>query len=131
MRHFWKFLPVLTLMMSFSGALAQRVDDVLANATNATFTAASLSAEGQKLYLSQRKLVADTRTELLAEMVANAVLDLEGKTLNSTREKLIADQRAKVAEPTAADIKKIYDANTAALGGRTLAEVREQIVDYL
>jgi protein-disulfide isomerase len=131
MRHSWKFLPALTLMMCFSGALAQRVDDVLAKSTNATFTAASLSAEGQKLYLSQRKLIADTRTGLLSEMIADSVLDLEGKALNSTREKLIAAQRAKVAEPTAAEIKKIYDANTTALGGRSLAEVREQIVDYL
>jgi protein-disulfide isomerase len=131
MRHLSKFLPILAILMCFPGAFGQRLDDVLATSTNATYTAASLSPEGQKLYLGQRKLIADTRAQLLSEMIANTILDLESKALNSTPEKLIAAQRVKVSNPSAADIQKVYNANAARLGGRTLAEVRGQIVDYL
>ncbi|MEP6705186.1 MAG: thioredoxin domain-containing protein, partial [Acidobacteriota bacterium] len=36
-----------------------------------------------------------------------------------------------VPQPTAAEIQKVYNANAATLGGRPIAEVRKQIVDYL
>src|SRR5690606_40934499 len=49
----------------------------------------------------------------------------------SDPDKLLADQRAKAAEPTAAQIQAVYDANRAALGGRTLEDVRGEIVAYL
>lgn len=121
------FIPVLLV----ASVGAQRLDDVLAKSTNTTFTAVSLSPQAQKLYLEQRKRVAEVRTALLEQMIANAVLDLESKTLNSTREKLLASQRAKAPQPTPADIQRVYNANTATLGGRPLVEVREQIVEYL
>ena len=122
---------ILAPALFCSGVTAQRLDDVLATSTNSTFTASSLSPQGQKIYLEQRKLMSETRAQLLSEMVANAVLELEAKASNSTKEKLLAAQRTKVAEPKAAEIQKIYDANTTALGGRPLAEVRGQIVEYL
>src|SRR5215213_7109609 len=112
MRHFWKLLLILTPALFCSAVAAQRIDDVLATSTNATFTAATLSPQGQKLYLEQRKMLADTRTELLSEMIANAVLELEARATNSTKEKLLATQRTKAAQPTAAEIQKIYNANS-------------------
>jgi protein-disulfide isomerase len=122
---------VLAPVLFYSGVTAQRLDDVLATSTTSTFTASSLSPQGQKIYLEQRKLIGETRAQLLSEMIANAVLELEAKPTSSTKEKLLAAQRTKVAAPTTAEIQKIYNANTAALGGRPLAEVRGQIVEYL
>ncbi|MEO8572717.1 MAG: thioredoxin domain-containing protein [Pyrinomonadaceae bacterium] len=131
MRHFLRLLLVLLPAIFYTGITAQRLDDVLATSSNSTFTAASLSPEGQKIYLEQRKTLADARTELLSEMIANAVLALEARAINSTKEKLLAAQRTKLAQPTTAEIQRIYNANTAALGGRPLAAVRGQIVEYL
>jgi len=131
MRYFCKLLVILTPAIFFCGVSAQRLEDPLATSTNTTFTVASLSPQAQKLYLERRVRIAEARTQLLAEMIAKDVLDLESKELNSTSQKLLAAQRAKAAQPTAAEIKKIYDANSATLGGRTIEQVREQIVDFL
>ncbi|MEO6333703.1 MAG: thioredoxin domain-containing protein [Pyrinomonadaceae bacterium] len=131
MRRFWTLLLIFMTPLMVLVANGQRLDDVLATSANSTFTAASLSPQGQKIYLEQRKLIADTRTELLSEMVAHSVLELESRALNSTTEKLLAAQAAKLARPTAGEIQKVYVANTVPPGGRPLAEVREQIVDYL
>ena len=131
MRLFCKFLLVLLPVLLSPDAKAQRLDDVLATSTNTTFTAASLSPDGQRMYTERRKQIAETRAELLNQMIAKAVLDLEAKALSTPTEKLLASQRARAPEPTAQEIQKVYTANAAALGGRPLAEVREQIVEYI
>ncbi len=131
MHHTWKLLLILAPLLLFTSAKSQRLDDVLATSTKKTFTAANLSPQAQKLYLEQRKRIAGVRTELLEQLIANEVLELEAKALSSTPEKLLVGQRGKAAQPTAAEIQKVYNANTAALGGRPLEAVREQIVDYL
>ena len=131
MHLFSKFLVVLLTLLVASGIEAQRLDDVLATSTPATFTAASLSPDGQRMYTDRRKHIAERRTELLNQMIAKAVLDLEARALNTSTEKLIAAQRAKVPEPTAQEIQKVYAANSATLGGRRLEEVREQIEEYI
>ena len=128
------FRILLFLLISASCAFtlnAQRLEDVLANSSTSTFTAASLSAAGQKYYLERRKLIADTRTDLLDRMIADAVLDLEAKAVSSTPEKLIADQQNKVREPTPAEVQKFYDSNIARDGGRPLEEIRSQLGTYL
>jgi protein-disulfide isomerase len=124
------FALILPALLVFT-VDAQRLDDQLATSKNAAFTASSLSPQGQKLYLEQRKILAENRAELLASMIATDLLDLESKALNSTPDKLLAARRAKVVEPTAAEIQKLYDANVSALGGKTVAEVRPQLVEYL
>jgi len=131
MRLFCKFVLVLSAVLVSSDAKAQRLDDVLATSTTTTFTAASLSPDGQRMYTERRKQIGQTRAELLNQMIAKSVLDLEAKALNTSAEKLLASQRAKAPEPTAQEIQKVYTANAAALGGRPLADVREQIAEYL
>src|SRR6476469_775150 len=96
------FRILFLLLISLSCALpitAQRLEDVLASSSKATYTAASLSPAGRKYYLERRKLIADTRTDMLSRMIAEAVLDLEAKAVSSTAEKLIADQQNKVRDP--------------------------------
>jgi protein-disulfide isomerase len=131
MRSSFKLFVLLLPALFVLSVDAQRPDDALATSGNITFTAASLSPSGQKLYLEQRKIISENRAQILAGMIDTAILELESKSLNSTPEKLTAAQRAKVAEPTTAEIQKLYDANASALGGRPLAEVRSQLVEYL
>jgi len=131
MRSSQKLFVLLFLALFVFSVDAQRLDDQLATSRNITFTASSLSTAGQKLYLEQRKMLAENRTDLLSGMIATAVLELESKALNSTPEKLLAAERGKVAEPTSAEIQRLYDANVSAVGGRPIAEVRPQLVEYL
>lgn len=131
MNFFTKFLPI-TAMFIFAGTLsAQRLEDVLATSTGKSYTVANLSPRGQKVYMEQRQSISEARSRLLSEMAAEILLEMEAKTLNSDPEKLIAAQRAKIAEPTAAQIRAVYDKNQAALAGRSLEAVRPQIVEFL
>ena len=110
-----------------SGVNAQRAEDVLASSTGLTYKASSLSPRGQKYYLEQRKMIAGARSEILSEMIARDVLEIEGKLQNTTREKLLEAQHAKVQEPSAAEIQATYNANKSAVGGRPLEVVRKGI----
>ncbi len=131
MNYFRKLSVVVTAILLACAANGQRPDEVLATSTGMTYKVSSLSPEGQKLYAERRTLISDTRTRLLTAMIAEVLLELETKAQNSTREKIFALQKAKVAAPTAAEIQAVYNANRSELGGRTLEEVRDQIVDFI
>jgi protein-disulfide isomerase len=125
---------VLTLFCSFFFALsifAQKADEVLATANGQTFTVKNLAPETQKIYVDLPASVAAARKELLAEMLAEATFEAEAKAKNQTIEKLLADVKATVPAPTDAKIQAVYDANRAALGDKTLAETRSQIIAFL
>ena len=110
---------------------AQSPDSTLATAKGRTFTSADLSPEGQALFADQKKAIEAERAKLFGQMVAENLLDLEAKASASTPEKLLDSERAKIAEPAAAQIQAVYDANKAALGYKTLPEVRREIVAFL
>lgn len=125
-----KCLYLFILLCTASLIEAQKAD-ALATAKGLTFTAASLSPEGQKAYAERNLQLAGTRTTLFSRMVTEMLLEAEAKATNSTPQKLIAAAKAKVAEPTAAQIQAVYDANQAALGGRPLDEVKKQIIAFI
>ena len=128
----FKFLlSIICCALIAPSAFTQRLDDVLATSNGLTYKASTLSPRGQKFYLEQRKMVSDARSHLLNEMIAREVVELESKLQNSTQEQLLAAQRAKVTEPSVAEIQKVYKDNAAAVGGRPLAEVRDDIVEFL
>jgi len=118
----------ILLVVSTDG---QKAEDVLASAKGRSFTAVNLSPEGQKAYLGQKAAIPNTRSNLLAQMVTEMLLDLEAKPANSTPAKLIAAEKAKIADPSAVQIQALYDANQAALGGKPLTEVKKDIVAFL
>lgn len=126
-------LPAVLLITvcSFPSFAQSSPTDVLATSKNATYKVSSLSAEGQKVFTEQRKLISETRKRLLDAMISEAVVELESKAQNTTQDKLLAGVRAKVTEPTAAEIQAVFDANRQALGGRTLEDARPQIVEFL
>jgi protein-disulfide isomerase len=124
------FTHFLFVIFAFS-IFAQKPGEVLATANGQTFTVKNLSPETQKIYAELFVSIAEVRRELLSEMIAGAVFETEAKAKNQTVEKLLDDVKAKVPAPSDAEIQAVYDVNRAALGGKTLAETRQQIVAFL
>lgn len=126
----FRSLAIIVLLLS-SLAAAQSQDAVLATATGKTFTSADLSPEVKGQFENRKLAMSDTRSQMLGQMIAEDLLDIEAKATSSTRDKLIVQQREKVAEPTAAQIQAVYDQNQATIGGRSLADVRADIISFL
>lgn len=124
-----KLLIVIALLAA--SVAAQSANAVIATAKGRSFTSADLSPETKAVLDNQKKALEETRSQLLGQMIAEALLEIEAKAASSTPEKLITDQRAKATEPTAAQVQAVYDANRQTLGNRTLVEVRADIVAYL
>src|SRR4029453_13442461 len=60
-------------------------------------------------------------SEGLDELISEQLIEKEAKSRNVTTEQLVATEiTAKVAEPTDAEIQKVYDDNKAQLQGKTL-----------
>ncbi|MEO7658241.1 MAG: hypothetical protein ABIV48_01395, partial [Pyrinomonadaceae bacterium] len=110
---------------------AQKPDEVLATASGHTITMADLSPEARQAVTSLPTRIFATRSAILDQMVNQRLLDAEAKATGSSPGKIIAAEKARVADPSEAAIKELYDANRQALGDMTLAQARKQIVIYL
>jgi protein-disulfide isomerase len=119
------------LCLSAVSLLAQKPDEVLATATGLTFTQSSLSENGRKIYLGQAKILSSERTRLLSRMIDELLLESEAKSSGATSDSLIAVELKKIAKPTEAEIKAIFDANKANFGEQPIDAVRSQIVAFL
>lgn len=105
---------------------------VLATANNQTFTANDLSPEAQQSLENLPAAIGDLRARLLEQQIVDAMLEAEAAAQKTTVDKLIETEvNKKVSMPTAQAIQAIYDANRAQIGGKTLEEVRPQIVEFL
>src|SRR5687767_8598196 len=132
MKIFIKYFTfALCALLFIDHGYGQRADDVLATSTGMSYKVDSLTPDAQKLYLEQRKMIADARTRLLSEMIAERLLEIEAGARKITPEKLVEAEAAKAAEPTAAQIQRVYDANRDRVAGATLAQLRPQIVEFL
>src|SRR4029453_18341128 len=71
-------------------------------------------------------------SEGLDELISEQLFEKESKARNVTTEQLVATEiTAKLAEPTDAEIQKVYDDNKAQLQGQTLDQVKPRIVEFL
>lgn len=122
---------IILLGLLFGPVFSQKPDEVLATATGLTFTASSLSENVRKNYLSRDAAVAAERTRLLVSLSREVLLEAEAKAQGITGDALLAAELKSVANPTAAEIKAVYDANRSAFGTSTIEEVRPQIVGFL
>ncbi len=122
---------LFTLLILAAVAAAQQPSDVLASANGHTIKLADLSPETQKTVAGRPDTIAKARTQDLDQLIFERVLDADAKVRNTTPERIISDEKAKVPVPTETEIKAVYDANQAALGGRTLDQTRKQIVAFL
>src|SRR5690349_6031475 len=118
------------LMIALSAG-AQKPDDVLATATGHTFKVSDLSAEVQKDIANLPTALPRARAAMFDQLVNQKVVTAEAKARGLNWGKLIADEKAKIANPTEAEIKKVFDDNQAQIGSATLEQVRPRIVAYL
>lgn len=118
------------LILSLSGA-AQKPDDVLATATNHVFRLGDLSEQTKAAAASMPATIAKARSSLFEQMINQRLIEIEAKALGKSPFALIAAEKAKVARPTEAQIKAVYDANRENLGSQTLESARKQIVAFL
>lgn len=131
-RKMMKLGSIISLLFILvATSIAQKPEDRLATATGITFSAGSLSGPVQKLYLGQNSAVAAERTQLLGSLVGETLLQTEATAQGVTVDALLAAAAKKASEPSAAEIKAVYDANRAALGERPLEQVTPQIVSFL
>lgn len=128
MRSFSAIFVVLILALA---AAAQGPNDVLATATGHTIKLTDLSPEIQKAVGEMPAAIAKARKDSLEQLTFERVLDLEAAARGTTTANILTTEKAKVADPTEAEIKAIYDANQAALEGKTLDQARKQIVTFL
>jgi len=80
--------------------------------------------------------VENQRFEILSdgldELVSEQLIAQEAKSKGVTSDQLVATEvTAKLAEPTDAEIQKVFDDNKAQLQGQTLDQVKPRIVEFL
>lgn len=111
---------------------AQTSEQILATANNQTFTNADLSPELRQALENLPASIAEMRARLLEQQIVEQLLEAEAAARKTTIEKLVETEvDKKIAAPTAQSIQAVYDANRAQIGGRTVEEVRPQIVEFL
>lgn len=111
---------------------AQAADETVATVGTATITRAQL----EKAVKPQLIEVENQRFEVLSdgldELIAEQLFTQEAKSKNVPVEQLVQTEiTAKIAEPSDADVQKVYDDNKAQLGGQTLEQVKPRIVEFL
>jgi len=119
------------IILTFS-LFAQNTDEILATANNQKFTSKDLEPNMREAFEKLPTVIADMRKALLEQQITDVLLDTEAAARKIPVEKLIeTDIVNKVPNPTNKEIQAVYDANQAALGGKSLNEVRPQIIAFL
>ena len=126
-----KFIAVFLVILTVLQAATAQQKQALAIAGGRSFYSSDLPPDAQKLHENTEQLIRSERTRLLAEMINDTVLELEAKERKISVDQLVQDERKKIADPTDAQIRAVYDANAAALDNRPLEEVRDQIKAYM
>lgn len=122
---------IVMMMLLCVAVFAQTQPQALLTATGHTLTISDLSPGTQKLIETLPTTIAQTRSGLFDQMVAEELIGIEAKAQNTDVIKLVTSVRTKVPEPTETEINSVYQANLAALDNKPLKDVREQVVNYL
>jgi protein-disulfide isomerase len=128
MKTFQIFFILAILAIS---VFAQKPDEILAKANNRNFTTADLSPEAQKLRQNLPVTIAQARSQIFSQTVADVLFEAEAKATNTTAEKLIEAAMSKIPAPTSAKILAVYEANREVFADKTLEQAKPQIVSFL
>lgn len=128
-----KFITTIFIFLLLTiSVFAQKTDDVLATATGKTFTATSLNPEVREAWLNLPMIISKAKKQFLEIETNNILLEIEAGARKITSDELYQKEvKDKVANPTEEQIKRTYEANKNSLGGRSLDEVRVEIVKFL
>ena len=125
------FSIILLLFLSFN-SYAQKSGEILATANGRNYTAADLAPEARQEYENLPKMIAGVRQSLLERQINDILFEAEAAAQKTTVEKLIEKEiKSKVVVPSDKEIKAVYDANRAAVGDKSLEDVRPQIIAFL
>lgn len=123
---------IIFLLLTIS-VFAQKNDAVLAvAAAGKQFTSTSLDPKLREAWQNLPTTLTASKKQFIEIETNNILLETE-----AAQRKIMADElykteiKDKVPDPSDEQIKKIYEINKDALGGKTLDEVRSQIVDFL
>ena len=122
---------VIVLLFTVLFVAGQKPDDVLATATGHQIKVSDLPSKLQEAIVSLPDAIVKTKSDTLEQLIFEAVLDAEAKAKGTTPGKIVGDEKTKVPAPSEEEIKSIYEANKAELGGRTLEQMRKQIVAFI
>lgn len=107
-------------------------DAPVATVGNKTITKPELEKRvaAQLMELEQQRY--DAMREGLEAMIAESLIEQEAAALKMKPEELVKKEiQDKSATPTDAEIQQVYEENKQALGGATLDQVKDRIVEYL
>lgn len=111
---------------------AQPATEVLATGGGMTFTPADLTRSARAAYDVWKQVDTTMRAEELEILISDTLLEEEAKSRKIAVEKLLEEEMSKrVANPTEAQVKALFDTNRSQIGNRSLDEVRPQIVEFL
>lgn len=104
----------------------------LAVVNNQQITLADIDPQVRTSIENLEKDVADVRRRVLDLQIGQILLEAEAKKRNTTNEQLVkAEISSKVADPTEAEIKSLYDANRTYFGAADLEQARPTIKQQL
>jgi protein-disulfide isomerase len=110
---------------------AQAPDEVIAKATGHVVRFKDLREDGRAAALKLPEELRAARTTSLDQMLAERVLQMEARKQGTTVGRLLANVRSKIADPPAAEITKLFEANRTSLSSYSEAEARQIVVDHL
>lgn len=124
------FIATIACALIATAALA--ADAPVATVGNKTITRAELEKQvaAQLTEIEQQKY--DALREGLDALIAQSLIEQEAAALKMKPEELVKKEiQDKVAPPADAEIQAVYDENKQALGGATLDQVKDRIVEFL
>ncbi len=119
------------LSIAALSSFAQPADTVLVTGKGVRLNVADVSPSLKKAFEALPASVAATRAQLFAGYLADLLQETEARSRGISVEALQAERLRIVRDPPDADIAQIYELNRNAFAGRSLAEARGTIIDYL
>lgn len=128
-----KLFAVIFYLIIFSLTIfGQTSEQVLAIANDQKFAVKDLPENVREQYEKLSAITAAKRTELLNQQLVEALLEQEATARKISVDELVEKEiKAKVPNPKDSEIEAVYKANQAAIGNKTLAQVRFQIINFL
>ncbi|MGI8668830.1 MAG: thioredoxin domain-containing protein [Aridibacter sp.] len=128
-----KFITAILLLLTFTFvSFAQNTSNILGVANGRDFTSADLDPNVRPIWESFPGQFIQLRKTLLERQIIDTLLNLEANEQKISSEELVDKEvTKKVANPSAAEIKAVYDANKTQIGDKTLEEIRPQIINFL
>lgn len=112
--------------------LGTAADEVVATIGERKITRAELEKHVKPKLMQLEAQRFQVLQEGLEELVANELYSLEAKARNISVDELVKRElEAKVGEPSAEEVQKLYDDNKDELEGQTLEQLRPQLIQYL